>query len=149
MDPEDFEKTWSELTDVRGELQDRRVILETELNEVIVKLNHLDEVLSHLAPLAGHHYDADNLSGLGITDAIRMILQSSDERMSATEVRKALQERGFDLSGLSAPMASIYKILSRLVNDSNEVERETDEGRVFFIWKRPPPSPISDEDIPF
>ena len=43
-------------------------------------------------------------------------------------------------------MASIYKILARLADDSNEVERDKDEGRVYYRWKHPA---ITDDDIPF
>ena len=149
MEQEEFLKTWTELSEEHGTLLDRRVILETELAEVRNKITHIEQVLSHLAPLAGFQQDAEGISSLGLTDAIRFILQSSTERMSANDVRKVLHEKGVDLSGLSAPMASIYKILSRLVNDSEEVERETEGGRVYFTWKRPAASPISDEDIPF
>jgi len=68
--------------------------------------------------------------------------------MSAADVRRLLTEKGFDLSGHSAPMSSIYKVLSRLVGDSDEVEREREEdGRVFFRWKRF--SETTDDDIPF
>ena len=150
MNSEDLFKTWTDLREMQRKLLDRRVILETELAEVKNNISHLETILANLAPMAGFQEDAESISGLGITDAIRVILRNSDVRMSAADVRKILNEKGFDLSGLSAPMASIYKILARLVNDSGEVEREMEEGRVFFSWKRPvESSPITDEDIPF
>jgi hypothetical protein len=82
---------------------------------------------------------------LGITDAIRQILKGTEERLSPIEVRDSLLEKGFDLSGLSAPMASIYKILSRLADVGNpEIFREReDDGKVFYRWIR------TDDDIPF
>ena len=123
----------------------RRTDLETDLIEIRNKITHLDEVLSHLAPLAGVSDSIENLPGLGITAAIRVVLQAAAHRMSAPEVRKELAEKGYDFSGLSAPMSSIYKVLSRL-EDSGEVEREREEGRVYYKWKS---TPITDEDIPF
>src|ERR1700730_17371532 len=135
MNSEDLFKTWTDLREMQRKLLDRRVILETELAEVKNNISHLETILANLAPMAGFQEDAESISGLGITDAIRVILRNSDVRMSAADVRKILNEKGFDLSGLSAPMASIYKILARLVNDSGEVEREMEEGRVFFSWK--------------
>jgi hypothetical protein len=53
-------------------------------------------------------------------------------------------EKGFDLSRLSAPMASIYKILSRLVDDSQLEREKQEDGRMGYQWKG-----IRDEDIPF
>ena len=150
MKPEDFGKTWSKIQEEKAKLLDRRTSLETELVEVRHKLAHLTEVINHLAPLAGLAYtSAQDFSKLGITDAIRSILQNSEERLAAQEVRRLLAEKGYDLSGLSVPMASIYKILHRLVNDSEEVERETEDGRVYYQWKRMGSGPITDEDIPF
>ena len=144
MDTPDFAATWSELFAERQALTNRRTDLETELIEVRNKISHLDEVLSHLAPLAGVSNSA-NLPGLGITDAIRVVLQTSDGRMSAQDIRKELADNGYDFSGLTAPMASIYKVLSRL-ELADEIAREKEEGRVYFKWKVPS---ITDEEIPF
>lgn len=144
METSDFAKTWSEIWAERQRLLSHRTDLETDLCEVRTKLSHLDEVLSHLGPLAGVS-DTTNLPAMGITDAIRLVLQGSNGRLSAQDIRKQLVDKGYDLSSLSAPMASIYKILSRL-EVSNEIEREKEEGRVYYKWKVPP---ITDEDIPF
>jgi hypothetical protein len=147
MEQEDFRQTWSELMSERRRLFDQRTNLETELVELRYKITHLDEILSHLSPLAGFA-DEDDLSSMGLTDAIRTVLKTaSPNRLAPGDVRETLQQRGYDLSGLTAPMASIYKILGRISegNDS-EVEREKQDGRVYYKWKSPP---ITDEDIPF
>ena len=146
MDPADFAKTWWELQEERSALLDQRTTLETDLVEVRNKISHISEVMNHLAPLAGLMYaNQKNLSALGITDAVRSVLTHSAERVSAQDVRRLLAEKGYELAGLSAPMASIYKILSRL-EEAGEVEREKEEGRVYYKWKA---SPITDEEIPF
>ena|ERR1035438_8671764 len=146
MDAKDYGKTWRELSIQQWELIDRRTGLETELSEITKQISHLQEVLNHLAPLAGISYGRQNISGMGMTDAIRTVLRSADDRLSAQEVREALAENGYDLSGLTAPKASIYKVLSRLTDDSGEVEREKEDGKIFYRWKK---SEIADEDIPF
>jgi hypothetical protein len=150
MNKEEFALHWSAFQTEKWELVDRRTILETELSEISTKITHLDSLLEHLAPLSGITTNED-ISGLGITDAIRAVLKGSKERMSATEVRSTLVERGFDLSDHSAPMASIYKILGRLTEDGDSsVEREKEDGRVFYRWKDPTGSAeITDDDIPF
>lgn len=145
----DYGEAWTSLVRERSTLRDQRASLETELSEVRIKIAHLDAILSHLEPLAGLSW-SESLSGLGITDAIRAVLSKSESRMSAKDVHGALEAGGFDMSGLTQPMASIYKVLSRLVDDSGEAEREKDDdGRVFYKWKREESTEITLDDVPF
>lgn len=145
----DYHQTWKEIYGRRVQLADKRTTLENDLIEIKNEISHLDGVLEHLSPLTGTPNDATSLAGLGITDAIRLIFQATEGRMSAKDVRRELEDKGFDLSGLSAPMASIYKVLGRLTDDSNELEREREELSVFYRWKREEDPTIADEDIPF
>lgn len=157
MEPEDIEaqdydytETWANIFAERQKVIARRTDLETELIEVRNKIAHLDQILDHMGPLAGFSSGQnEDFLKLGLTDAVRDILSTSTERMSAQDVRAALNSRDYDLSSLTAPMQSIYKILSRLADDSQEVEREKEEGRVYYRWKRTGSGPITDEDIPF
>lgn len=141
-----FAQTWADLHGERVRLFDRRTELETELMEIRNKIFHIDEVLNHLGPLADIGFGANRPVGLGITDAVRWVLRNSAQRLSPRDVHQQLIEKEYDLSGLSSPMASIYTILRRLEVDAEEVEREKEDGRVYYKWKIPP---ISDEDIPF
>ncbi len=150
MDSEDslgFEKMWSDIWHQRAMLLERLASLETDVLDARNKIIHLDEMLKNLAPLAGRDDDGTNISGLGITDAIRSVLKTSGKQLSAQDIRRLLNEKGFDLSGLTAPMSSIYKILSRLVDGTKkEVDREKGERGVFYRWKS---IEITDDDIPF
>jgi len=143
---EEFRRTYDDLSAEKDELTNRRTELENELAEVKTKIAHLDEVLDHLAPLSSIAYIETDIMGFGLTDAIRRVLTNSVDKLSATDVKQRLLENCYDLSGLSSPMASIYKVLSRL-EDSGEAEREREGSKVFYKWKRS--IPISDEDIPF
>ena len=142
---QDFLETYTELSAERAELMNRRTELENDLAEVRNKIAHLDEVLNHLAPLGDVVWPANEIMGLGLTDAIRRVLKTSTEKLSAQDVREKLVDGLYDLDGLTAPMASIYKVLHRLL-DSEEVEREREGTNVFYRWKT---APLSDEDIPF
>ena len=145
MEQTEFVEEWSKIWEEREKALACQVELETDLMELRNKISHLSEVLNHLAPLANMPSSSDSISDLGITDAIRTVLRKANKKLSALDIRKELEDRGYDLSALSAPMASIYKILSRLSPD--EVEREKGEaGRVFFKWKS---TPITDDDTPF
>jgi hypothetical protein len=165
MEQFDFGKNWTELSLERNRLAARRDVLEAELSDVRAKLIHLNEILQHLAPLADIE-TSENIQGRGITDAIRIVLRSDpDKSFGPREIQRELNDRGYDLSDLTSPMASIYKILTRL-HDNDEVERVKEDGRVFYKWKlqtpspndfpfddedeeEQPSSPITDEDIPF
>ena len=147
MDTSDHAKVWSDYFSERQRLAKHRNELETELNETRRIISNLDEILNHLRPLADMADNEESLASLGITAAIRYVLRHANERLSAQEVRQQLIDKGYDLSDLTAPLASIYTILGRLAQgDQSEVEREKEEGRVYYKWKVPP---ISDEDIPF
>jgi len=147
MDAVKFGKTFSELESERSELFEQRAEVEANLIEIKKKIEHLDAILEHLAPLAGVTTER-SFSGLGITDAIRSTLKGASSLMSAQDVQESLINKGLDLAGLSAPMASIYKVLSRLV-DSDEIERVPGDGkRVFYRWAYPDTG-ITDDDIPF
>jgi hypothetical protein len=136
-----YDAAWMDLFKKKMELLGQRSSLEAELSETNTQLAHLNAVLAHLAPLAGIAAGED-ISGLGITDAIRWVLKETEERVSPAEVRDKLVEKGFDLSSLTAPMGSIYKILARLSDGSTpEVIREKEDSNVFYRWIRVPDEP--------
>jgi len=120
----------------------RRDALEMEVHELRKKIEHLDKALDHLMPLADMGIFVPDINDLGLTDAVRRVLTScANQRFSASDVRKRLTDDGYDLSGLTAPMASIYKILSRLAEKPDECKREKEDGRVYYTW--------IGEEIPF
>jgi hypothetical protein len=135
MESSDFLKYWEALNAERLRLVARRDEIEMELNETKTKIRHLDATMEHLLPLADLGMFVPEITQLGITDAVRRIMQmNKDVRLSATDVRTKLKEQGYDTSGLTAPMASIYKILSRLSENPEEMRREKEEGRVYYTW---------------
>jgi hypothetical protein len=148
MEAADFQQTRDALSTEQRRLEELRTTLENELAEVRHKLSHLQEVLNHLEPLTGNIYPGikSDIPALGLTDAIRAILVNANtERLSAADVRQKLVDCGYDLSGLSAPMQSIYKILSRITEgEDSEFVREKEEYRSYFKWKG-----MTDDDIPF
>jgi hypothetical protein len=143
--PTEYDSLWNEMYDKRLALFNKRASLEAELSDVKTQIAHLNEIMGHLGPLAGIPANKD-IASLGITDAVRWVLSNSAGRISANEVRDKLAEKGYDFSSLSAPMASIYKILSRLASENNgqEISREKDpDGKVYYQWIH------TEQEIPF
>lgn len=132
---------YDELSAQLTELQQTRTELEVKLGDVVKEIESLEEAMSHLAPLAGYLSNPDSIVNLGITEAVRGVLDT-DVRMSAAEVRAKMEEKGFDFSGYSAPDASVRTILKRLVEaDKAQVEKEG--------WKTFYKRLLSDDEIPF
>jgi hypothetical protein len=142
--PNQYRETFDNLCARLHELKERRSELEVELSELNNEINHLDEVTDHLIPLVGPSLIGPGwINGQGITDSIRSVLSESPVGpFTPNEVFKKLQEKGFDFSGHTQPMASIYKILSRL-RENGEVIADKAGHKISYTWK------ISDADIPF
>lgn len=142
--PNPYKKTFDDLCLRLSELQEKRTQLEVELSEVTNEIKHLDEVTDHMVPLVANALEVPTwIKGQGITDSIRAVLSEPPVGpYTPTEVFKRLQDKGFDFSGHTQPMASIYKILSRL-RDSGEVLADKNGHKITYIWK------TNEEDIPF
>jgi hypothetical protein len=136
----------AEYKEMVDRLRIRLVEINTERAELDVRRSDLDreaagikDTLVDLLPLSGEVANPGDLSGLGFTNAIRGVLGlKAGEWMSAPDVKEMLGERGFELSTYTNPMASIYKILSRL-KESEEIEVKA-EGIKMFYRVKPRPS---------
>jgi hypothetical protein len=131
----EYDDVWRELYRKREALLDRHTELETQIADVSNQLAHIKEIMVHLEPLAGLG-SGENIINMGITDAVRWILKNAEgARMSPVEIRDQLLEKGYDMTTLTAPMSSIYKILSRLADQKRpEVTRENEGSNVFYRW---------------
>lgn len=67
-------------------------------------------------------------SPIGLTDAVRAILTTANEPVSAVDVRNKLIEAGFDLGEYANPLAFIATILKRLT-DNGQVKLAGRKGR--------------------
>ena len=113
----------------RSELEVRRADLDNEASNI-------KATIAKLLPLCGETATPDDLSGLGITDAVLKIIElARPERLNAQQIKERLAEKGFELSGYSNPMASIYKILSRL-EEAKRIEVEREGMNSFYRAKR-------------
>jgi len=126
--------TKPEYKEIVDRLRIRLTEIDTERAELDVRRSDFDreaasikDTLADLLPLCGEVANLGDLSGLGFTNAIRGVMTlRAGEWMSASAIKEALVQGGFELSTYTNPMASIYKILSRL-KEAKEIEVK-DEG---------------------
>ena len=75
----------------------------------------------------------------GLTDAVRIMLQSSIGLTTATEIRDRLRFYKYDLSKYSNEMAAIHGVLVRLLQ-AKAVALEESDGKTWYRWALPPGS---------
>ena len=142
MTTPDYQDIYLGLSRKLGELEQTRTELEVQLGDVANEIKCIKETVRHLAPLAGFGPpEPDNVADLGITDAVRAVLDPN-VRMSAAEVKSKMEQQGFDFSRYSAPDASIRTILKRLV-EAKKAEVEKEGYNTFYKLL------YTDEDIQF
>jgi hypothetical protein len=112
--------------------EDKRADLEIQIRETDTELLNLGKAISRILTLLGSNI-TEPISELGITDAIRRVT-STQTRMTPGQVRDELQKQGFDLSVYQNPMASIYKILTRL-QEGGELDVEREGWSTFYKAK--------------
>ena len=114
-----FKNRLRDIDEERADLEVRRADLDKEAI-------HVKEMISKLMPLCGETATGEDLSGLGFTDAVLAVIElARPSKLTAQVIKENLAQKGFELSKYSNPMASIYKILSRLEEAKKiEVERE-------------------------
>jgi hypothetical protein len=141
MTTPDYRSIYDALAEQLCKLQETRTELEVKLGDVTTEMERLEETMSYLAPLAGFMTDPNSLVGIGITEAVRQALDRK-VRMSASEVKAKMEQRGFDFSDYSAPDASIRTVLKRLV-EAKKAEVEKEGWKTFYKYLP------TDEEIPF
>jgi len=96
-------------------LEARLAELDVDREAVRTQIEHTKQIVANLQRLCGV-FDPNNVKVLGFTDAVRAIFRMNrGVKLSATQIRDALIEKGYDLSGYSNPMSSLYTVLDRLI----------------------------------
>ena len=143
MDILDYQDMHRSLTEQLHDLKDQRAETEATLGDLSKQIQSLEITIKHIGLLAGYvEESSDNsLAGIGITDAVRHVLDLK-ERFSVAEIRTRMEARGFDFSGYSAPNSSISTTLRRLV-EAGKAEMEKVGWKTFYKY-RP-----TDAEMPF
>jgi hypothetical protein len=94
------------------------------------RIAQLEQIVSGLRALVTPGVQAS----LGLTDAVRQVLQAASQPMRASDVRAELNALGKSLDDHRNPMASLHSILSRLIKH-NDLMELSHEGTKYYWWR--------------
>jgi hypothetical protein len=97
--------------DLRNKIERR-----DRLNEQILHLQHKITELSKLSPQAAFAGKKEQLSGVGLSEAIRMLLRKHGRPMTEAEVVVGLGALGFNLQRFKSPASVIHNALLRMAS---------------------------------
>ena len=124
------------------ELINQRTVLEGRVKALqltIQGLSILTEETDHSQRLPQEAFD----DSVGITDAIRTVLQQSKMPMTAPQIRDALLDRGYDTERYASILTVIHNTVKRMQEQKEILTIGTDTGR-FLGWRYlDPPLPAA------
>jgi len=130
------DKAHEVLAELRAERDERAAELEGLNNEIL----QWEQILTSLRPIAEGKPTAkvtvmiEEVVGLPLTDACRVILRKVNDYQTAKGIRDTLEGSGYDLTQHNNPLASIHGVLKRLF-ESGEAEQLEASGKTFYRWK--------------
>jgi hypothetical protein len=123
------------LTDAEAQLE-KLVVDRAEIDR---KIHRLTQLIKHLAAMSG--VDADvGLAPLidhenrGLSSGIKSVLRQSRKGHTASDVRRLLNEVGYDLSTYANASSVINTVLNRL-HKQGLVEKKDSDGTPTYLWK--------------
>jgi hypothetical protein len=98
--------------------------LTEEEKRIAVQKAQLRETMKALGPL--FNPKKADISSLTLSNAIRLVINSTGRPISALEIRGKLKDWGYNLDKFENPMASIHTALSRM-EEADELTKSKDE----------------------
>lgn len=95
--------------------------------KIAVRKAQLNETIRALRTLCS---EAPDINALSLSDAIRLMIRSTQGGLSRTGIRDKLEEMGYDLKKFKNAMASIHTACDRMVESGEFVKVATDEKKV-------------------
>ena len=95
--------------------------------KIAVRKAQLKETIRALQTLCS---DPPDINALSLSDAIRLMIRSTQGGLSRTGIRDKLDEMGYDLKKFKNPMASIHTAADRMVESGEFVKMASDEKKL-------------------
>jgi len=148
MDGDVYKQVFNKAIDELSTLMETLENIESEREVVKNRIAEVRSGVLALSPLIGEkpqsvenkypHLFPDLITpDIGLTDAVRKVLKSNGELMTAVKVRTELKETGYDTGRYKNILASIHTILKRLV-ESDEATIGTVDDVTAYKFKQDP-----------
>src|ERR1044071_1948134 len=105
---------YTKLMRQRNEIEAQLAEIDREVAKLSFKVVSLAALCDEIPKTTAVVETLKDVSKIGLTEAVRIVLRASGEWMKATEVRDQILKLGIDLSKYQNPLASVYTILNRL-----------------------------------
>ena len=132
----DFEAMLLAAERERIELATKRDRLSDQISELDKIIESLRILLSPLQkePPAATEVAVKMLKHAGLTDAVRMMLQSTEDYTTITQIVETLKSISYPIGRLENPRAALVVIMSRLVDRGDVERKETGKIEPGFRW---------------
>jgi hypothetical protein len=104
--------------------------IEAKEKEFAIRKSRLKATVEALKPLV--FKEAWDINSLGLSDAIRFVIQNAGRALSARDIRTKFEDFDYDLSGFDNPLASIHTALKRMAETDELVELGEDGKKKTF-----------------
>jgi hypothetical protein len=132
------------------EAQVRYIRAESEGKAATLEMARLRRTIVALAVMCGEKVEGD---ALGLTEAVRAVMDAATNQLTLAEVKQAVEDQGFDMSTQSNPDASVSSVLRRLLSAGEVTHKKlvSPNGKTKAVWRgknfikrisdAPPPPP--------
>jgi chromosome segregation ATPase len=137
-------KEHGELIQQRDVLDSQQAELDAQRDILEKRILQLQKTIESLSELVGENSLSRALSRatlggaydhLKLAEAIRKVLQSTDNYWSPVKVRDALVAQQYDLSGYTNALASIHAVLKRIFESGEALRIAGADGKAMYRWK--------------
>jgi hypothetical protein len=97
-------------------------------------INHLEGLCKELGDRVAQDTATTVELTAGLTELARLTLEEMFVPLSASELKKQMEVKGFDFSGYSNPLASIHTVLQRLVKSGKVKVVSQKRGKKAYQW---------------
>lgn len=138
------------LAKARAQFDSASKRLEAAQLEAIELTKDISRLKRTITALAAMCSESPGFDHLGITDACMEVMEAQKTLATTTDVVRALESIGFELSGQKNASASVHAVLGRLAA-KGKIAKVVEQDGNLVRWQGPnyDPTAISDDDIPF
>jgi DNA repair exonuclease SbcCD ATPase subunit len=115
-------------------LAKQRQHIDQKMAQLQPVINHLEGLCKELGEKVAHETATKVELTTGLTELARITLKEAFVAVSAGELKKRMEAKGFDFSKYSSPLASVHTVLKRLVKSGQVKVVPQKGGKKTYQW---------------